>query len=140
MRIAPLIRERVKIFGGTPAVGGMAAEEGIAEQAGFFFVDELEYDTKLLLVKGLDKQEAASALNAAKERLSGCEFEHDVLESTLRSLADELGMKPGVLFGPIRIAVTGRTAAPPLFQTLAVLGRDRCLKRISSAIDKLLKF
>jgi glutamyl-tRNA synthetase len=46
-------------------------------------------------------------------------------------------MKPGVLFGPIRIAVTGRTAAPPLFQTMAVLGRDRCLRRIDSAIAKL---
>ncbi|MFA5055422.1 MAG: glutamate--tRNA ligase [Dehalococcoidia bacterium] len=140
IQIASLMRERVKVFGGAPAVGGTAAEEGIAEQAGFFFLDEIEYDTKMLLVKGMDKQKAASALSAAKERLSGCEFEHDALESTLRPLADELGMKPGVLFGPIRIAVTGRTAAPPLFQTLSVLGRDRCLKRISSAIDKLSKF
>jgi glutamyl-tRNA synthetase len=140
MQIAPLMRERVKVFGGTPAVGGTAAEEGIADQAGFFFLDELEYDTKLLLVKGMEKQKAESGLVAAKECLEGCAFEHDSLESTLRSLADGLGMKTGMLFGAIRIAVTGRTAAPPLFQTMSVLGRERCLNRISSAIDKLSKF
>jgi glutamyl-tRNA synthetase len=139
MQIAPLMRERVKVFGGTPALGGVAAEEGIAEQAGFFFLDELEYDTNMLLVKGMDKQKAASGLRAAKERLAGCTFEHDALESTLRPLADELGVKTGMLFGAIRIAVTGRTAAPPLFQTMAVLGRERCVKRMASAIDKLAK-
>lgn len=137
MRIAPLMKERVKVLGGTPAVGGTAVEEGIAEQAGFFFLDELEYDSKLLLVKGIDKQKAASALQAAKERLSGCEFEHDPLEGTLRLLAEELGMKTGMLFGVIRIAVTGRTAAPPLFQTMVVLGCDRCLRRIDAAISRL---
>ena len=137
MQIAPLMRERVKVFGGTPAIGGVAAEGGIAEQAGFFFVDELEYDTNMLLVKGMDKQKAALALRAAKERLAGCVFEHDALESALRPLADELGIKTGMLFGAIRIAVTGRTAAPPLFQTMAVLGHDRCIKRIDSAIARL---
>jgi glutamyl-tRNA synthetase len=131
------MRERVKVFGGTPAIGGVAAEEGIVEQAGFFFVDELEYDTSMLLVKGLDKQKAASGLRKVVDILQSVEFDHDSLEGTLRALADELGMKPGVLFGPIRIAVTGRTAAPPLFQTMAVLGRDRCLRRIDSAIAKL---
>jgi glutamyl-tRNA synthetase len=137
MQIAPLMRERVKVLGGTPAVGGIAAEEGIAEQAGFFFIDNLEYDTSMLLVKGMDKQKAASGLRAAKERLAECAFEHDALESTLRPLADELGIKTGMLFGAIRIAVTGRTAAPPLFQTMAVLGWDRCMRRIDSAIAKL---
>jgi glutamyl-tRNA synthetase len=137
MQIAPLMRERVKLFGGTPSLGGVAAEEGIAEQAGFFFIDDIEYDTNMLLVKGMDKEKAASGLSAAKERLAGCAFEHDALESALRPLADELGVKTGMLFGAIRIAVTGRTAAPPLFQTMAVLGRDRCLRRIDSAIARL---
>jgi len=137
MKIAPLMQERVKVLGGTPAIGGIAVEEGIADQAGFFFDDDLKYDTNMLLVKGMDKQKAASALRAAKERLAGCAFEHDVLESTLRPLADELGIKAGMLFGAVRIAVTGRTAAPPLFQTMAVLGRGRCMRRIDSAIARL---
>jgi len=139
MQIAPLMRERVKVFGGTPAIGQVAAEEGIAQQAGFFFVDEVEYDTNMLLIKGMDKQKAASGLAAAREKLSGCAFEHDALESALRALASELDIKTNMLFGSIRIAMTGRTAAPPLFQTMAVLGRDRCLKRIDSAIVRLSK-
>ena len=139
VRIAPLMRERVKVFGGTPAISGVAAEEGIAQQAGFFFIDEIEYDTNMLLVKGMDKQKAASGLAAAREKLVGCAFEHDALESALRALATELDIKTGMLFGSIRIAVTGRIAAPPLFQTMAVLGRDRCLKRIDSAVARLSK-
>ena len=87
----------------------------------------------------MDKQKAASALLAAKERLANCPFEHDPLEAILRPLADELGLKTSMLFGAIRIAVTGRTAAPPLFQTMAVLGRERCVKRMASAIDRLAK-
>jgi len=48
-----------------------------------------------------------------------------------------LGLKTGQLFGTLRVAVTGRTAAPPLFQTMAVLGKERCLKRIGAALDRL---
>ena len=139
LQIAPLILERVKVLGGTPAIGGIAAEESIAELTEFFFVDELKYDANMLLVKGMDKQKAALALRAAKERLEKCPFDHDLLEGTLRPLADELSLKTSMLFGAIRIAVTGRTAAPPLFQTMVVLGRERCVKRIAAAIDKLTK-
>ena len=51
------------------------------------------------------------------------------LEGEIRPLAEELNIKTGQLFGAIRVAVTGRKAAPPLFETMAVLGRDRCLAR-----------
>ncbi|MEA1958262.1 MAG: glutamate--tRNA ligase [Chloroflexota bacterium] len=136
-RIAPLIQERVKVFGDVPASGDMQAVEGIATQTKYFFVDDIEYDAGSLLVKKIDKGTAISSLKAVVDRLQECAFDHESLESALRALADELGMKPGVLFGPIRIAVTGRAAAPPLFQTMEVLGRDRCLKRVSAAVDKL---
>ena len=52
-------------------------------------------------------------------------------------MAEELGLKTGELFGAVRVAVTGRTAAPPLFQTMAVLGRERCLSRLDRAIARL---
>jgi glutamyl-tRNA synthetase len=55
----------------------------------------------------------------------------------LRPLAVELGLKTGQLFGVLRVAVTGRMAAPPLFQTMAVLGKERCLRRIEAALAKL---
>ena len=55
------------------------------------------------------------------------------LEGEIRPLAEELSVKTGQLFGAIRVAVTGRKAAPPLFETMAVLGRDRCLARLEEA-------
>jgi len=59
------------------------------------------------------------------------------LEALLRPLAVELGLKTGQLFGTLRTAVSGETATPPLFQMMAVLGKDRCLRRIDEAIKKL---
>ena len=64
-------------------------------------------------------------------------FDEESLEAVLRPLAEELGLKTGQLFGTLRVAVTGRTAAPPLFQTMAVLGKERCIRRIKAALDKL---
>ena len=55
------------------------------------------------------------------------------LEGEIRPLAEELNIKTGQLFGAIRVAVTGRKAAPPLFETMAVLGRDRRLARLEEA-------
>jgi glutamyl-tRNA synthetase len=59
------------------------------------------------------------------------------MEASLRQLADELGLKVGQLFMPIRVAVTGRTVSPGLFETLRVLGMERSLARIGIARDKL---
>ncbi|MBV8864995.1 MAG: hypothetical protein JO210_06285, partial [Acidobacteriaceae bacterium] len=61
-------------------------------------------------------------------------FDHATLESALRHAANELKLKPGQMFQPIRVAVCGRKNAPPLFETLEVLGRDTVLARISSAL------
>jgi glutamyl-tRNA synthetase len=68
---------------------------------------------------------------------SSVTFEADELEPPLRALAEARGWKAGDLFMSIRIAVTGRTATPPLFDTLVALGRDRTLKRLDRAIDLL---
>ena len=59
------------------------------------------------------------------------------LEGPYRALAEELAVKTGQLFGAVRVAITGRTAAPPLFDTMAVLGRDRCIARMGRAIEAL---
>jgi len=67
----------------------------------------------------------------------------EVAELTQFFFTDELEyeakLKTGQLFGTLRVATTGRTAAPPLFQTMAVLGKERCLRRIEAALDKLHK-
>ena len=86
----------------------------------------------------MGQESATIALEASQQKLSRLEaFDTESLEAVLRPLAEELGLKTGQLFGVLRVAVTGRTAAPPLFQTMAVLSKERCLKRIEAALNKL---
>jgi len=124
-QIVPLLQERVRVLG------------EVSELADFFFVEELGYDAELLHKKGMDKEGAIAALEASRERLEACPFDASSLEGVLRPLAAELGLKTGALFGLLRVAVAGRTAAPPLFETMSVLGKDRCLKRIDAALARL---
>ena len=66
------------------------------------------------------------------------DFERETLEETLYPLARErLGLKPGQLFGIVRVAAMGKTVAPPLFGTLAAIGRDRVLARLDDALARL---
>ncbi|MEE9583086.1 MAG: glutamate--tRNA ligase family protein, partial [Dehalococcoidales bacterium] len=125
-RIMPLIQERAKTL----------AE--VAELTEFFFIAELGYQPELLIAKKMDLKSATKALAISLARLEKLEpFDENSLEALLRPLATELGLKTGQLFGTLRVAITGRTVAPPLFQTMAVLGREKCLKRITEALAQL---
>jgi len=84
-----------------------------------------------------DAAMAKRVLEKAREVLAKTEFAHDPLDQALRAAAQELGVKAGQMFTPIRVAATGRTASPGLFETLAVLGRDVTLARITDALQKL---
>jgi glutamyl-tRNA synthetase len=121
--VTPLIRERIKLLGEAPAA------------ADFFFVKELApYDpAELIPAKGGDAAMARRVLHHALEILPGVNFDHDSLDQALRAAAAQLGLKAGQAFQPIRVAVCGRKNAPPLFETMVVLGRDTCLKRIREA-------
>jgi glutamyl-tRNA synthetase len=126
LRITPLIQERIKLL------------RDVLTVADFFFAAELApYDTAELIPQKGDSSMALAALQRARQVLAGTEFEHDALEAALRSAAGGLGIKTGQMFQPIRVAVCGRKNAPPLFATLAVLGRETCLARIEQAIHKL---
>ncbi len=124
-QIVPLIQERAKTLAEVPQL------------TDFFFVDKLEYDAGLLLgrIEGAEAVKALQASLAKLERLQN--WDAASLEAVLRPLADELNLKTGVFFGLLRVAATGRTAAPPLFQTMEVLGRERCFERLRVALDKL---
>jgi glutamyl-tRNA synthetase len=127
-RVLPLLQERARTLVEVP------------ELVEFFFVDELDYDASLLIDKKTTREAAIMALEKSRPRLAQLtSFTADSLEAMLRPLAEELGLKTGQLFGSLRTAVTGRTAAPPLFQTMAVLGKDVCLRRIDGALSKLHK-
>jgi glutamyl-tRNA synthetase len=123
--IMPMIQERARTL----------AE--VTQLCDFFFIDELEYDGRLLTDK-IDKVDAVRSLQTSVDLLMASEsWDADYLEAKLRPMADDLKLKTGVFFGLLRVAVTGRTAAPPLFQTMSVLGKERCLKRLRKALVKL---
>ncbi len=125
-RIVPLIQERLKLLGEA------------AELTSFFFQEDLQYDPALLVQKGMDAVGAWRALAVALERLGKVErWDAASLEAVLRPLAEELGVKTGQLFGALRVATTGRTAAPPLFETMEALGRERSLSRVQRALERL---
>ena len=127
LRITPLIRERIKLL----------SEVLIA--ADFFFVDQLPpFDSAELIPQKGDAAMAKRVLEKAQMVLADVEFKHDPLDHALRAAAQELGLKAGQMFQPIRVAVCGRKNAPPLFETLEVLGKETTLRRIEQAIQKIL--
>jgi glutamyl-tRNA synthetase len=109
------------------------------ELVDFFFKDETdEYDAESLVPRKTEPQTALTGLQRAREGLADVDFaDEEALEATLRALADEIGLKAGQMFMPIRVAVSGRTVSPGLFETLRVLGRDTVLKRVDIGIEKL---
>jgi glutamyl-tRNA synthetase len=76
-------------------------------------------------------------LQHAQAVLATTTFDHDSLDQALRAAALHLGLKAGQAFQPIRVAVCGRKNAPPLFETMVVLGRELCLARIRKAEENL---
>jgi glutamyl-tRNA synthetase len=126
LQITPLIRERIKLL------------RDVLTVADFFFVDQLPaYDPAELIPQKGDAAMALKVLKQAQELLAKTEFKHDPLDHALRAAAQELGIKAGQMFQPIRVAVCGRKNAPPLFETLEVLGSERTLARVAQAIHKM---
>jgi glutamyl-tRNA synthetase len=128
-RIVPLVQERIKVL------------SEITAMTDFFFLNgHLDYDTETLLGKKYAGQQhqatdALSRVVAAVEDVDP--WTHEGLEAAVRPLAEALGVKAGDLFGLVRVAVTGKTATPPLFETMEVLGRQITLQRLRVAIERL---
>jgi glutamyl-tRNA synthetase len=126
--LVPVIQERLPVLG------------AIGDLVGFLWVDRLEIDPATLVPKRWDAATTLAGLAAARETIDAVPdvvFEADELEPPLRALAEARGWKAGDLFMAIRVAVTGRTATPPLFDTLVALGRERTLARLDAAIASL---
>jgi glutamyl-tRNA synthetase len=119
--LVPLIQERLETLAdAAPLVG--------------FFWREVAPAAEDLVPKGLDAAGTAELLSAAGSALSGVSpWSADSLEAALRALAEERGLKAGPAFQPLRVAVTGQRVAPPLFETLEALGRERALARLAAA-------
>ena len=109
-----------------------------AAQGALFFGDAIEYDAiavdKHLRAPGMDAHLAAIAASLAALET----FDPASTEAALRAIADARGMKAGVFIHAVRVAVTGKTVSPGLFDVLALLGRDRVRVRLAAARRLLL--
>lgn len=125
-RVLALEQERVKTLAETP------------EAVEPFFLDDLAYDPALLVPKKATADNAKEVLTQSLPLLERADpFDKEVLEPQLRALTESLGLKTGVSFMALRVATTGRTYAPPLFDTMEVLGKERVVARVRSALEAL---
>ena len=132
VRIVPIVKERLVRLGDITTLAGFLWETDAVVASW--------YGAELLLPRRGDTDDARRALVGGREVLAGldpADFAADVLEQRCREAADTAGMKAGDFFAPIRVAVTGRTVSPPLFASLELLGRDRALARLDTALEKL---
>ena len=126
IQVVPLIRERLKTL------------NDAAKLIPFFFNERVQYESAELVQKGMDDDTTRHALSAAHGGLKDLvSFDRDAIEGSLRPLATDLGMKVGQLLGSIRVATSGLKVSPPLFESLEVLGRERTLKLIGDAVERL---
>src|SRR5262249_54155724 len=113
LKVLPLVRERVDKL------------EDFVDYAGFFFTGKVESKAEELVPKGRAAADLRKVLDGLIDTLDGLvRWEHTELEATLRAYCEKAGWKSKELFMPLRLAVTGRAATPPLFETMAVLGKE----------------
>jgi glutamyl-tRNA synthetase len=130
LEVLPLVQERIDTL------------EAFFEYASFFFVGDLAYGEAALgamVPKGRSPAETAKALRGFLEEEVDplLEWTAAALEAALRGFGDDVGWAPNELFMAVRVAATGRAASPPLFETLAVLGKETCRRRLRRAADAL---
>jgi len=106
----------------------------IADASSYFFNNKFEYDEKGL-EKYFSNESVGGYLRELINRLQILElFDKEVTEKVYRDYAEELGVKAGELIHPTRLALTGRTVSPGLFEMMEIMGKDECIERIQSAI------
>lgn len=123
MQLLDLLRVRARVI------------DDIVRQAGPYFADDIDYDPEAVAKQWKDQSAAAALLRDIRGALAGVEsWDAVTLEATLRSLADGLGIGGGKLFQPLRVALTGLTVSPGIFDVLVMQGRERGIDRLDRAI------
>lgn len=119
--VLKLVHERLKYFG------------ELGELTSFFFKKPTSHQTAVTENKQLKKltpEQIGHMLRAAKKQIQESNFTEEDLEKRMRALVEELDTKPGILFGLLRVTITGSNVAPGLFETMRVLGKEEVLSRI----------
>ena len=111
--------------------------DDIVAQSSPYFLDAIAYNPDAVAKQWKDRGSTAASLRGIRDSLAGLPaWEAGAMEEELRALAERLGMgdKAGKLFQPLRVALTGESASPGIFDVLAILGRERSLSRLDAAI------
>ena len=112
--------------------------DDIVRQAGPYFLEKIEYDPAAVAKNWKNPVESAALLRAVKDTLTAApKWEAEALEGSIRALAESLGITAGKLFQPLRVALTGLTVSPGIFEMLIQMGRELSLKRIDAALAVL---
>ncbi len=126
IKIIPLIRERLVTLDDCILFGG------------FFFKDDVTLVPEELIAKGLDAKQSAEVARRAYQILADQqEISHERCEPPMRAYVEESGLNANQVFGILRVATTGQKVSPPLFESMEIIGRDKCLQRIQNAIGIL---
>jgi glutamyl-tRNA synthetase len=130
LQIIPLIQDRLKYL------------SDISGLIWFFFDEQFEIKDKAALIpKKLSREDALTILDlSAKLIESSPSFHEGDLENVMRGVVGELGFKTHHVFMTVRVALTGTTVSPGLFQTMRVLGKERVLKRLSNGMRVVREF
>jgi glutamyl-tRNA synthetase len=125
-QVVPLIKER------------MTTLAEAKDLIGFLFAPSLEYDRGLLVPKKRERHDAATALSRVGVALRYLEpFTPETVEQAIAAVANDVGWSVRDLTIAIRAAVTGRKVGPPLYESIALLGKERVLARLESAQELL---
>ena len=124
LHIAPLIRERLTTLDDCLPFGG------------FFFQEDVHPQSAELVGKDMSIAESKEATQRAVQLLSELpEISRESAEEPMRLLAEDLGLKAGQIFGILRVAVTGQTVSPPLFESMEIIGREKVMRRVRAALE-----
>lgn len=123
-KVAPLVQTRVVTLSEVPGM------------IDFIFLTDPEYD-EAAWSKTMAADFAADVLRDFGDALTSCEWNHDALKQVLESWTESRELKLGKTQAPIRVAITGRTVGPPLFESIEILGRDETRRRLSAALSRL---
>jgi glutamyl-tRNA synthetase len=123
-KIAPLVQTRVVTMSEVPAMVDFLFLEDPA-------IDQAAWD------KTMSADFAREVLSHCAAEFATCEWNHDALKVILESWTEAKELKLGKTQAPIRVAMTGRTVGPPLFESIEILGRDETIRRLQNSITRL---
>ncbi len=123
--VSALVQERTRLL---PEAG---------DQVVFLFEDFAEYDPAAW-DKVMTKEGVAGILSSARDRLARVDpWDANTVETALRGMLEEMGLGAAKGLQPLRVAITGSSVSPPLFESMSALGRDKTLERVERAIGQL---